>query len=345
MDSPVLDNRTDFAVLPHVLAGVEGEFLVVIVKATFLCVHSELHLVLAPKDQRVGVRAADVPWGNPEKSSIRYPSDLCLSKPGSDLIVVANACAPGGNAVPTFDAGIRVGALEKTIRIFGLRVWEDKGAGLSAPRPTTGVEVRYDYAWGGADFSDPTKPLEEPRNPVGMGVCRDLHFLTHKPAPMIEDPKNPIRNVRTAPAPAGLGVVGRHWVPRRAYWGTFDAEWLRRRAPLLPLDHDPRANLCASPGLISNPPLTGGEDCALLNLTPGGGTIKFRLPKINVTVTKTQKDVREVNTPPLDTVIVDTVDILPPATVRVEMVWRSTFSGSRKMKDSRIVVTEEDVSE
>jgi hypothetical protein len=350
MDSPSLDNRTDFAVFPHVLAGKEGEQLVVIVKATFLRVPGEAALVFAsPREQR-RVRAADVPWGDPSKSSIKYPSDLCISKPGTDVIVVAAAHAPGGKPVPHFDAGVRAGPLEKTLRVFGLRVWEGGGAGLSAPRPTTGMEVRYDHAWGGADFTDPQRPVEEARNPVGTGVARDPASLTHRPAPFIEDPAQPIRTARTAPPPAGLGVVGRHWEPRLRLWGTHDAAWLSERAPLLPRDFDDRANLCASPGLSAAPPLSGGEDVALLNLTPGGGTVRFRLPKIRVTVDVARHGKRERRAPHLDTVILDTLDVKrdttrahPPADVWVELVWRAAFGPPGRMRDVEITVTEEEV--
>src|SRR4051812_8198301 len=136
MDSPRLDNKTDFVVEPRSLIGKEGERLVVIIKATFLRRVGAAVLELAPRAACRGIRGADIPWGDPEKSSIKYPADLCLAKPGTDVIVVAAAHAPFGRAVPSFDATVRVGPLEKTIRIFGLRVWQAGGAGLSAPRPT-----------------------------------------------------------------------------------------------------------------------------------------------------------------------------------------------------------------
>ncbi|MEZ4311715.1 MAG: DUF2169 domain-containing protein [Polyangiaceae bacterium] len=203
--------------------------------------------------------------------------------------------------------------------------------------------MRYDFAWGGADFTDPSKPVEEPRNPVGLGVARDPALLTHQTAPFIEDPAYPLKNARTAPPPAGLGVIGRHWLPRRKLWGTYDAAWLAQRAPLLPADHDERANLCASPGLIATPPLPGGEECALLNLTPGGGTVRLRLPKIRVTISLAEKGRAEQQAPHLDTVVLDALEPPPPADVRVELVWRAVFSPPRKMRDARIQVTEEDV--
>ena len=61
-----------------------------------------------------------------------------------------------------------------------------------------------------------------------------------------------------------------------------DAAWLEQRAPLLPLDHHDRSNLCASPGLTATPPPTGGEDVALPNLAPNGGSLSFGQPKVRI---------------------------------------------------------------
>ncbi len=345
MDAPQLDNQTELAAQPRVLMAKDGERLVLIVKATFVRVPREGALELVPRAERRGIRGQDIPWGDPEKSSIKYPSDLCLTKPGTDVIVVATAHAPGGKAVPSFDAGVRVGRLEKTIRVFGLRVWGANGSSLTAPRPTTGVEVRYDHAWGGLDVSDPLKPMEEPRNPVGTGIARDLAALTHQPGPMIEDPLSPIASVRTRPPPAGLGAIGRHWQPRRSFLGTYDAAWLEQRAPLLPLDHDDRANLCASPGLTAVPPLAGGEDVALYNLTPGGGSMSFRLPRLRVRTTLHAPGREpETLTPYLDTVLIDTLRVPETSDVVVEMVWRAVFRPPRRMKLATLVVTEEEAA-
>jgi len=345
VDAPQLDNKSDFAAEPRVLMAKDGERLVVIVKATYEKVPREVALELVPREERRGIRGQDIPWDDPEKSSIKYPSDLCLAKPGTDVIVVAAAHAPGGKAVPHFDAGVRVGALEKTVRVFGLRVWAANGSSLTAPRPTTGVELRYDYAWGGLDVSEPDNPVEEPRNPVGMGVVRDHEMLTHQPAPMIEDPGHLITSVRTRPPPAGLGAIGRHWAPRRSFLGTYDDAWLKERAPLLPLDQDDRANLCATPGLTATPPLLGGEDVALLNLTPGGGSFSFRLPRCRVTATLHAKG-REPQTlvPYLDTVLIDTIRVPDSSDVIVELVWRAAFRPPRRMKDARLVVTGEEIA-
>jgi hypothetical protein len=345
MDAPRLDNNTDFVAMPLMLMAKDGERLVLIVKATFARLPGETALELVPEEEQRGIRSADVPWSDPEKSSIKYPSDLCIAKPGTDVIVVAAAHAPDGNAVPWFDAGVRVGPLQKIIRVFGLRVWEANGSGLSAPRPTTGIDVRYDFAWGGFDASDPEKPVEEPRNPVGLGIARDDSALTHKLAPFIEDPAHFIGSARTRPPPAGLGAIGRHWQPRRRFLGTYDSTWLEQRAPRPPMDQDDRANLCASPGLTAVPPLTGGEPAALLNLTPGGGAISFRLPKIRIKASLHAKG-RATQTliPYLDTVVLDTLAVPETADVLVELVWRAAFRPPRRLKDAKIVVSEEDAA-
>jgi hypothetical protein len=113
----------------------------------------------------------------------------------------------------------------------------------------------------------------------------------------------------------------------------------------LPDDHDDRTNLCASPGLTATPPLTGGEDVALLNLRPGGGGLSFRLPKIKISANLSAPG-RETQrlTPYLDTVVLDALEVPEGADVVVELVWRAAFRPPRRMKDARISVTEEEVA-
>jgi len=341
VDPPRIDNETEFIAEPRLLVGKAGEELVMIIKATFEWSPGAAEPELAPQKAQRAIRAADVPWGDPEKSSIKYPSDLCITKHGTDVIVVAAAHAPGGKPAPSFDAGVRVGSLEKAVRVFGPRVWQANGAGLTSPLPTKSVEVRYDHAWGGCDATDLAKVVEEPRNPVGIGVARDAATLTHQPAPSIEDPAQLIGSIRTKPAPAGLGAIGRHWEPRRQYLGTYDEAWLTERAPLLPQDHDDRANFAATPGLTASPPLAGGEDVALVNLTRGGGSVSFKLPKIRVRVRFDAKG-REpaVVTPYVDTVILDTLHAKDPTDVVVELVWRAPFPAPRRMKDASFTISE-----
>jgi hypothetical protein len=345
MDAPPLDNRTDFAVHPQLLLDHDGEKLCAMVKATFELPPDGGPLELAPPERTRPIRFADIPWGKPEISSIAYPADVCLRKPGTDVLFVAKGYAPRHQPVPSFDVRVEVGPLSKSLRVFGLRVWEMGGAGLSRPAPIDEIELRYDYAWGGTDDSDPARIVEEARNPVGMGVTRSASALTDQRAPSIEDPASFIKDHRTRPPPAGIGAIGRHWEPRRRYAGTYDAAWKEFRAPLPPEDLDDRFHHAASPGLVSEVPLTGPQKVALLNLVPGGGAIAFEVPDVAVEIEFRAKG-REtaVVRPHLDTLLFDLYEAGPEKPIAVEMVWRASITAPRRMKDSLIVVRERELS-
>ncbi len=345
MDQPPVDNTTDFVVHPQLLVDKDGEKLVAIVKATFVRA-ADLTIEVAAKKGQRKIRFADVPWGKPEKSSILYPSDLCLLKPGTDVIVVAKAHAPGGKAVPSFDVAVRVGALQKLCRIYGLRVWQSGGNGLSAPRPIAELEMRYDHAWGGVDDSDPMGFLEEARNPVGVGIARDSASLTHQAAPGIEDIAQPIVTAKTRPPPAGIGAIGRHWEPRRKYAGTYDARWLeerlaaaaaRSRPAIQPLRHTGARGHTAAPwrgrGGAAQPPAGGGATAFLLPRV--GVEIEFRVPDRPPEVTR----------PHLDTVLIDLLHNprKEERPLTIEYVWRASIKAPRRMKDARIIVREREV--
>jgi hypothetical protein len=140
-----------------------------------------------------------------------------------------------------------------------------------------------------------------------------------------------------------MGAIGRHWEPRRRYVGTYDARWLEERAPLPPADQDDRVNLCATPDLIASPPLRGGEEVALVNLQPGGGSTSFLLPRIAPRLLIRIKDrPPEVLRPYLDTVLIDLLanPRKEDRPLTIEHVWRAVVKAPLKMKDARVIVRE-----
>jgi hypothetical protein len=341
MDQPPLDNQTDFAVHPQVLLDVDGEKLVTVVKASFELLPGARALEIAPEERNRGVRPADIPWGEPDVSSIGYPTDLCLRKPGTDVVVVGKGYALRDQPAPSFDVRVEVGALSKSLRLFGPRVWTGSGDGMTRPSPIAELELRYEYAWGGYDDSDPERPVEEPRNPIGRGKVRDNASRAGQPAPQIEDPGHLISNVDVAPPPAGVGAIGRHWMPRRRYAGSYDAIWSETRAPLPPSDFDDRFNLCATPELCSATPLVGGEQVRLLNLLPGGGATEFKLPIVELEIEYRVKGREPVLfRPHLDTIIIDLLETSADKPPAVEMVWRACIKAPRRMNDSKVIVRE-----
>jgi hypothetical protein len=342
MAKPRVDNRTDFVVYPQVIYDRDGEKLVTMVKATFESPSPEGgQLELAPKKRRRGIRTKDFPWGEPEKTTIAYPADICIRKPATDVVFVAKAHAPDGIPVPQFDVYAQVGPLRKAVQVHGLRVWESGGSGLSPARPLTELEMRYENAWGGYDDKTTDKVVEEPRNPMGKGFVGNPSALTDQEAPQLEDPGAPIKSWRTRPPPACLGPIGRHWEPRRQYTGTYDAMWKEMRAPLLPDDFDDRYNQCASPGLIADPPLRTGEEVKLLNLVPGGGPTIFSLPRVALEIEfRPRGGEPKVFRPHLDTVLIDLMGFVQDQAIAVEMVWRSSIPAPRFVEQALVVVRE-----
>jgi hypothetical protein len=283
------------------------------------------------------IRLVDAHWDPdaPETSSIRLPSDLVPTKPSTDVLVVGSATAPGGKPVRTLDVFARVGSVEKTLRVHGTRVWYHgaRGLALSAAQPFEAVPLRWELAFGGADFSDPKHPLEEPRNPIGRGVCRHPRELVEKPGPQIEDPRDPVGDSRH-PAPAGVGVLGRHWEPRRRYVGTYDDAWMKARMPLPPLDFDPRFHQVAPPDQITAQPLRGGELVQLHNMNPHG-SLQFALPRLQFFVGARTDDGMTEHRPALDTVV------LLPGTRQLEMTWRAAVPLPKRASRLRFVQVHE----
>lgn len=263
MDSARLANATEFIVEPVSQYGKDGEHVVAIVKSTWVLAPPRAsrppELVLAPAEMQRGVRHADVHWGDPTLTSVCYPADCAMDKSGTDVVLVADACAAGGEAAIHIDVKATIGPLEVMLRAHGPRVWTSNGTGLTSPRATARVPLRWELAFGGRDEVEPGVFVEEPRNPVGRGIAAEPEKLDGTPGPQIEAVEAPVRSIEDAPVPAGVGAVGRHWEPRRTHMGTYDAAWLDGRAPLVPRDEDPRHALFAAPGLHAGTAFAGGE--------------------------------------------------------------------------------------
>ncbi len=276
------------------------------------------------------INAVDVPWepDAPETSTIRLPCDVCIRKPATDVVVVGEAMSAYRAKQPSLDVTVRVGAMQRVVRVFGPRVWYRGAFGMvpSTPAPFESVPVRWELAWGGADFTDPTSPLEEPRNPSGRGLARDPASLDGALAPQIEDPADLIESHRSRPSPAGLGVIGRHWMPRRQHAGTADDQWLRERMPLPPVDFDDRFHQVAAPGLVADGYLRGGEPVLVHNMS-ADGPLSFELPRLHF-FAGARVAGRLVESP----TAMDTVVILPNER-RVEMTWRAAITMPRRLRE------------
>jgi hypothetical protein len=197
----------------------------------------------------------------------------------------------------------------------------------SSPKPFDKMPIVYERAFGGM-----TADAAEMRNLVGVGFRgaspRNPDIQTE--VPNIEYHNRRMLSKSDTPDPAGLNVIGRGWMPRIRYAGTFDKQWQERRWPLLPADFDSRYNQCAPIDQQSRS-LRGGEAARLVNLT-GDGEWQFRLPVLNIPMLSLYADGQTESTLRLDTVLIE------PDVKRVTMTSRLAFTPKRNRRLLREII-------
>lgn len=294
--------------------------IVVVVKAT--CVIAET-LELAEHQRPVAL--ADEYWGDPTASSLRYPSEVHLPKPGTDVIVIGDACAPRAQAVTEVDVQVRVGDRNKRARVYGDRVWVEYGGHVQPSRaqPFVRAPITWERAFGGRHSSDGQAEtyLADPRNPVGVGFvgARQAQDMIGQPVPNVDDPADPLAWLGQAPQPTGFAALAPTWQPRVTYAGSYDARWRKQRAPFLPEDFDPRFFQSASPGLSFEPGLRGGELITLTGLHPDRAW-QFPLPRCRLEISASVAGSSQPMQAALDTVIIEASE------ARLTMTWRASLA-------------------
>jgi len=327
-----LANNTPYRAGAAPLVDAQGRpVIVAVVKATFAA-DAAGRWTLA--DDPSPVRWNDVLW-YPEApdSSVRYPSDAAPEKVGTDILFVGEAVSP--RATPYVDIAVQARSLRKSVRVHGERLFYKRGAACAVgpAAPFVRRPIVYELSYGGT--SSDGKAVER-RNPVGRGVAAAPADLDGKPAPCIEDPRAPITSSADRPAPAGLGALGPHWLPRAAHAGTFDEAWRKERMPLLPRDFSPRYYNTAPPDQILDPPLASGEDVAVLGMREEGA-LRFTLPSLPVVFFGKRADGSTITVRPhLDTLIME------PGRARVEVTLRAALPKGRGLTTLREIRIDED---
>ena len=83
-------NSTPFAATLMVLPDVAGiDTVYAVVKGTFA-----IGARLTPADEQLPVTMADQHYADPATTNIRAPSDVCLGKPGTDVVLIGSAWSP-----------------------------------------------------------------------------------------------------------------------------------------------------------------------------------------------------------------------------------------------------------
>jgi hypothetical protein len=313
-------NGTAFEFEPLFLADENGRALLVpVIKATYA-----LPSIGSPRiaDKQLPVNLEGELWGEAGNSSYKYEPQCAFTKLATDVVLVGSAYAGFRGATEVY-VRLRVGPLDKTVRVTGDRFWLKVlgTVSMTSPRPFERVPLIYERAFGGWDRShpDPIRHAIELRNPVGTGFrSKDGKFEEGIRLPNLEDPRDPVREYGATPAPAGFGFTSPDWQPRAGFAGTYDEHWTNERMPLLPKDFDRRFFNAASPGLIAPGYLKGDEAVWIENASPRG-MISFNLPGVPPPECRIQlargPDVHlQTN---LDTIIINTDENL------VLLLWRA----------------------
>ncbi|MFO0651281.1 MAG: DUF2169 domain-containing protein [Polyangiales bacterium] len=195
--------------------------------------------------------------------------DEAMPKSRGEVIVSGSAYAPGGAASVACEARVRIGAVDKTVRVIGDRHWDARGV-ASAPTPFTEMPLRYTHAFGGDGF---------PLNPYGKGFSNDATAPCEGRAlPNLEDPRYALRSPDDTVAPACFAAQDLTFAQRTSKLGTYDDAWLRDAMPGLALDVDWRAFNVAPEDQWLEGYFQGDETFALENLHPAHARIEGRLP-------------------------------------------------------------------
>jgi len=324
-----IENHTPFYASLAVFPNCDAiDTLYVILKATLSL---RPRLALAPV--QVPVTLADEYYADPAASSLMKSSELHIGKPGTDVLLVGRAWAPGGRAAPESWVRVSVAERQKTVRVWGDRVWRRDGT-PSGPEPFEAMPLVWERAFGGMlQLADRT--LAEERNPIGVGFLggRLREELEGQPVPNLEDPAAPLERLGQSVAPACFAPIAPHWLPRRSFAGTYDETWQRKRAPYLPKDFDRRFLQCAAAELAFDRYLQGGESVQVRGATPDA-PIEFTLPVANLHVTVRVAGAEEHPVAQLETVLIE------PDENRMCLTWRAELPCDRRvLKVEKVIVT------
>jgi hypothetical protein len=253
---------------------------------------------------------ADVYAAAPGESAMLYGSDFARFKPRCDVLF--NACAHSADGQPVTELLVawQVGPLRKGLRAVGPRRWQRTLGlvSLSASAPFKSMPLHYGLAFGGT--------LAYQR---GSGDAAQL---------LADALLDPVRSPRAKHKPMAFSAVGRHWLPRRQYAGTYDAAWQRNVFPFLPQDFDERFHQCA-PEDQQMPYPQGGEKVVLHHMVAGRADVRFTLPPLNTLAVRVLRTDYSSETL---AAVADTLYFEPDAG-RFSVVWRASTPIRRRLQE------------
>ncbi|HZO12725.1 MAG TPA: DUF2169 domain-containing protein, partial [Polyangiaceae bacterium] len=218
--------------------------------------------------------------GEPGRSSLTWEAPLAPFKRATDIHVHAVTRTP--KPLREWLARVRVGSIEKRLRVRGPHVWRHRDGAWqrTLPQPCREVPICYELAFGGGYEHEGESVLFE-ENPYGTGWIHE-HTPTDSEiaAPQVIAADEPEHEPGKTYRPQGLLPIAPSWEPRLSRAGTLDEQWEAERWPLLPRDFSYWHYSSASPGLVCRGYLRGDESVELENLGMPGIT-RWSLPGLS----------------------------------------------------------------
>ncbi len=269
---------------------------------------------------------------DPATSSIKYASDIHIGKPSTDIIMLGHAIAPNDIKVSQMDVNLSVGHVNKSIRVFGDRVW-DNGY-ISTALPFASMPLVYEKSFGGIHKENGNIIAGEARNPVGCGYSgkRKSKEMNGLPVPNLEDPKKLLQNIGDIVTPAGFGFISPSWQPRLSFAGTYDDNWQKTQAPYLPKDFDLRFLNMSHPDLIYPGYLQGGEPVQITGVH-AKGPLQFNLPVVALSADVAVKSRVEQPVFNLETLLIESDQLI------LSMTWKAALPCDKEaLKISEVMI-------
>jgi hypothetical protein len=299
---------------------------VVVVKATF---DVALNAKCRPSPDQLPFVYVDVHRGDPGTTSVKNECEFVPTKPRCDVLIDAYATTPDKRPLTMLEVALLGPHIKKHAIVTGDRVWTKGVVGFkpSRPQPFTTMELAWDRAFGGSDSSSKNvaRTGSELRNPVGVGFHLNANepSIGGQPLPNIENPGQRVTASSDKPEPIGFAPVGRGWLPRSRFAGTYDQRWMDDKRPFLPDDFDERYFQSAplDQQLVR---LSDGMAFECVNMS-ASGRFSVRLPSLQVPVRFMFDDRIDTRTLAPDTLI------LKPAEGRIVLLGRVSVPLTRKL--------------
>ena len=211
--------------------------------------------------------------------------DQGMPKPRGEVLVTGKCFTPNREPRGASRISVRVGAMQKTLDVFGRRYWKGVAGTMrriSDPEPFTEMPVVWENAFGGPGFE---------RNPVGKGMATSLDSTGQEvhPLPGIEYSDRLIGSPDDRPRPAGFGPMDVTWPQRQGKAGTYDDKWQRERWPCFPDDMNYEFFNAAPEDQFIQGYFTGNEAVEVIGMHPDLPRIASRLPGLRIRCFVTKK--------------------------------------------------------